>query len=94
MIKKCTLRERLSLAIQKDLNATEFTGFFDCFCQRLHQYRYVKEVLENHEVRIRERKLSTPTALKHTKVLNDDETEAFSLYCGYDLRSEQPKPFW
>ena len=90
MIKKCTLRERLSLAIQKDLNATEFTGFFDCFCQRLHQYRYVRD---EHGNFIRERKLSTPTALKHTKVLNDDETEAFSLYCGYDLRQEQPKPF-
>ena len=91
MTQKCTLRERLSLAIQKDLNATEFTGFFDCFCQRLHQYRYVRD---EHGNFIRERKLSTPTELKHTKELNDDETEAFSLYCGYDLRLEQPKPFW
>ena len=93
MTQKRILRERLSLAIQKELNATEFTNFFDCFCQRLHQYRYEKEVLENHEVRIRTRKLSTPQQLKTTKELNDDETEAFSLYCGYDLRLEQPKPF-
>ena len=91
MTQKCTLRERLSLAIQKDLNATEFSGFFDCFCQRLHQYRYVRD---EHGNFIRERKLSSPQQLKHTKELNDDETEAFSLYCGYDLRLEQPKPFW
>ena len=90
MTQKCTLRERLSLAIHQEINASKFTEFFDCFCQRLHQYRYVRD---DHGNFIRERKLSTPTELKHTKLLNDDETEAFSLYCGYDLRQEQPKPF-
>ena len=90
MTQKCTLRERLSLAIHQEINAAEFSGFFDCFCKRLHQYRYVRDM---HGNIIRERKLSTPQQLKTTKELNDDETEAFSLYCGYDLRQEQPKPF-
>ena len=91
MISKSVLRSRLSKAIQKDIDKFVFTMFFGEFCDRLDSYRVVRN--ERHEV-IRRFNLHPPEELRKTKSLTHDETQAFSLFCGYDLTTPVPTPLW
>ena len=46
MISKTVLRQRLSVAIDKQLTPSEFTSFFACFCEHdnRHDLRTAKEL--------------------------------------------------
>lgn len=91
MIRKSVLRERLSNAIQQDIDKFVFTMFFGAFCDRLDAYRVVRN---NRGEVIRRFNLSPPEELRKAKFLSLEETRAFSNYCGYDLTLPVPTPLW
>ena len=91
MIFKSVLRERLSNAIQQDIDKFVFTMFFGEFCDRLDAYRVIRN--DRGEV-IRRFNLSPPEELRKAKSLTLEETRAFSYYCGYDLTLPVPTPLW
>ena len=91
MIRKSVIRERLSNAIQQDIDKFVFTMFFGAFCDRLDAYRVVRN---NRGEVIRRFNLSPPEELRKAKYLTIEETQAFSNYCGYDLTSPVPTPLW
>ncbi|MBQ7530707.1 MAG: hypothetical protein IJT12_03290 [Paludibacteraceae bacterium] len=79
LISKTVLRHRLSTAIDKRIAPEEFAWFFGCFCARYVHYsaRY-----ELRDIRI----------MRNAKGLTYHEVQAFSDYCGYDLRFPIPLP--
>ena len=83
MISKQLLRRRLSIAIGKDVQYSDFTWFFGRF---LVQAPKIARKLKT--------KIRPVNEIKSAKTLNPAEINVFSEYCGYNLNFPIPLPLW
>ena len=85
MIKE-ELCQRLSKAIGKQINRSEFSKFVSCFSEHA---RYMARFFGKSESDVR-----PPAVLRGAHEFTCIELELFCKYCGYDLTQEDAPPLW